>query len=63
MREDKDIEDEVRYILQSLVEQGVYEYFNDEHGKLCLRAGKNFDKRGKLPYPKTIAGKKVKWVD
>jgi len=62
MREDKEIEEEIEYIMHSFVEQGIYEYFNDEKGKLCLRKGKNFDKRKELPLPKTVAGKKIEWT-
>lgn len=63
MREDKDIDNMNRYIMQSFVEQGIYEYYNNEEGKLMVRKGPNYDKRKDLPMPETIAGRKIKWVD
>ena len=56
-----ELKEQVRYIMQGLIEQGTFEYFNDEKGRLCLRKGKNFGKE--MPFPKTIAGKKIKWID
>lgn len=63
MREDKDIDNMNRYIMQSFVEQGIYEYYNNEEGKLMVRKGPKYDIRNDLPMPETIAGRKIKWVD
>ena len=51
---------EAEYIIQGLVEQGKIIYSTDEDGKVILIAGPNFNK--KMPRPKTIAGKKIKYV-
>ncbi len=61
----KDFNDreEVKYMIQSFVEQEIYVYYTDEKGKLYLKKGKNFDKRNELPEPTHVAGKKIEWVE
>ena len=54
-------EDQVKYIMQGMVESGELEYFNDKNGVLGLRKGKNWGKKINK-YPNIIAGKKINWV-
>ena len=53
-------EEQVKLIIQGMVEQGELEYFNDDSGKLCLKKGKNY---GKVTRPDIIAGKKIRWIE
>lgn len=55
------IKNEVKYIIQGMVEQGILEYFTKEDGKLYIIKGKNFGKN--MDLPKTIAGKKMKYTN